>query len=127
MATEINEPLLRKMVEWVEEQDAHPETTREWWQRRYLLSEPRRVMYYQHETGCGTAYCIAGKIAATLDPAYEKDEWGATRGTSFLVHASRIAREELGLTDVQADRLFHAENSAPRIRQLAEEFVGHAL
>jgi len=92
--TEINVPLLRKAVEWVEEQAKKPEIDREWgqqaWYRkpfayaRYLMQEltdnsrqefQARIRHYSHLADhCGTTYCVAGYIGQLLDEEYQKGE-----------------------------------------------------
>lgn len=111
----VNIPLLRKAVEWVEEQDALPEDTRQWMQDVWGLSEDDRLMEYGHSVGCGTAYCVGGKIAEDA-------------GIDWSIQAAgHVAGDLLGLTGLQADELFEPGNTAADIRRIAESIAGERL
>lgn len=130
MSTTPDIPLLRKAVEWVEEQDKRPFDQREWdqnaWKRR-------------PQAGCGTAYCVAGYIAEVVDgkKMVQHDCVDMDEGTTLdqrrrgfdpdLVHVSNYARWRLGLTQAQANSLFAGSNTAADIRRLAEDFAGERL
>jgi hypothetical protein len=131
--TEVNVPLLRKAVEWVETQDQLPDIDREWWQGVYVCPPISKAMfllgefvhnrkhYAQVAAHCGSAYCVAGYIGQMLDQRY------ASNDHVDGVHVSELAREALGLTEEQAGQLFAGSNTAPTIRLLAETFAGEAL
>jgi hypothetical protein len=132
--TEINIPLLRKAVEWVEAQDALPEIDSEWFQGNYVLGPAAKALYlvgrehrseiqnlHQVAAHCGTVYCVAGYIGQLTDERYKHSD--IVGG----VHVSAVAERELGLTYGQAQELFHGSNSAAHIRELAERFAGEAL
>lgn len=129
MTQQINIPLLRKMVEWVEAEDALPKNVRTWLQGSWMVHEDLRVGLYDHTPHCGTSFCAAGFIAQLVDPRFAADE--VARNAGWLIngreHASEVAQEALGLTDEQAETMWHAGNSAAMIRQLAEEFAGERL
>ncbi len=122
--TDVNIPLLRKAVEWVEEQDALPEETRTWYQGAYVVIERWRVADLAHDTGCGTAYCLAGYVASQVDPnlaessAYVNDD-------GDYVSTNLVASEILGLP--YDHNLFNGGNDAETIRRLAEEYAGEKL
>jgi hypothetical protein len=136
-----NIPLLRKAVEWVEEQEALPWIDRNWWQGDYYVDPLfwATIMVCTSANGkyrtasaqrraaqlvaphCGSAYCVAGKIGADLDERY------ATSQVVDGVHVAAVAREALGLDDGQAQLLFAGSNKAADIRRLAEEFAGQPL
>ena len=66
------------------------------------------VFWKEHLNGyCGTAYCIAGYVASLVDP--ERQEG----------HVAAVARHALGLTEVEADELFSAENSIEDVQSIA--------
>ncbi len=133
----VNIPLLRKAVEWVEEQDKLPEIDREWLQASYQVdpiahshflvtdiptpSWERAAVQEQLIPHCGTAYCVAGYVGQLVDERYKHVQQIGD------VHVSAVAIKALGLTDVQAKMLFHGTNDAERIRELAELFAGEKL
>ena len=139
--TEVNIPLLRKCVEWVEEEATKPGIDRRWWQNRYLT--PPRVLagwllQYQPgvnilneyelldqvETHCGTAFCVAGYVGQLYDERYQFTDCidGEENG-----HVSEFARDKLGLTQEQSQKLFAGENNVRDIRRIAEQFAGEPL
>jgi len=123
----VNVPLLRKAVEWVEEQ-VELDGWGQWDQSAWLVTEDFRIHELDHEPGCGTAYCVAGYVGQLVNPAYLEDAWGGTVvGAPGARHVSDVAREALGLTPMQADMLFESTNGVDRIRELAEGFAGGAL
>lgn len=124
--SEVNIPLLRKAVEWVEQQDSLPEEKREWMQSTYVARESYRVNILRHKTGCGTAYCVAGYIGAMVDPRFDIVDW-AEQTDGSQVHVSDVAQKSLGLTDSQAGQLFYYGNGSRQIRTLAEKFAGEKL
>jgi len=134
-----NIPLLRKAVEWVEEQDALPEIDREWWQGGYVTppnymadhlvrmvwnSDGTRVnneQLNQIRAHCGTAYCVAGWVGMHADSRY------TTTDVVDGIHVRYVAITELGLTDEQAGALFDGSNSATQVRRIAEKIAGEKL
>lgn len=119
VSMEPNVPLLRKIVEWVEEQDQLPEG-REWYQGGWFTIK-------RDAPWCGTAMCVAGKVA--LDAG-----WKQRRGTGSRVvrdneegSANDVARDLLGLNDWQAEQLFSGGNDVIDIRRFAEKFAGERL
>ena len=137
--SEVNIPLLRKMVEWVEEQDKLPVLEREWEQGEWVTDDNNLIAYNTTSYGqrnmmrieanwCGTAYCIAGKIAADhmeADGLHLLDN-------DFLVDESG---KEMCISDYAADklgvfydsRLFDAANTAEDVRRIAEYIAGEPL
>lgn len=147
---EPNIPLLRKAVEWVETQDALPEIDREWEQEVYLSPPEHRAFKMIRLSGltaldpytirplvdrlaphCGTGYCVAGHIAATIDSRYLTTEAvDYPHGFEYLgraVHSSVVAKEAMGLTGAQAGELFAGGNTARDIRRVAENVAGERL
>ena len=135
---EVNIPLLRKAVEWVEFQATLPEIDREWYQARYIAPPEIMAMnliqvalettahdYRQQlqvlTNHCGTAYCVAGYVGQLASDDYKyADQVGD-------VHVSEFARQELGLTLEESQRLFAGENDAGAVRRIAEAIAGEAL
>jgi hypothetical protein len=136
-----NVPQLRKYVEWVEEQAALPEIDRTWYQRYWQTSPDLHAADmircsvlslradYRHliqvAAHCGTAYCLAGKIAVDHDERYAEDEY--VDG----VHAADKALEVLGLERDGSTGIYHeifrGSNNAARIREIAEAEAGERL
>ena len=123
-----NVPLLRKVVEWVEAEDAKPYQEREWYQGHYFCRSD--------EWSCGTKACVAGKIAldAGWVPVFsdaEKDPFSIAtdlvRKDGVEASAFNVARKELGINVRIADDLFMAANSALRVRLVAEKIAGERL
>lgn len=134
--TPLNVPLLRKAVEWVEEQDAldlsvahhqallegspsyeHDHGTDRWWNQQTWLKA----------SDCGTAMCLAGFVVtlAGYEPTYDA-AYCALPG-KYKVTVSDTAQQLLGLSDLQAGRLFAPNNTAADIRELAEAYAGEKL
>lgn len=130
-----NIPLLRKVVEWVEEQETLTEG-RQWRQATWIVSEqyigPGRSSAYFN---CGTAYCVAGKIAidAGWTPIWEgaggRGEQAADEVTKngVTMDVGQVARLELGLSYPQGNALFAGSNDAADIRRNAELIAGERL
>jgi hypothetical protein len=131
---EVNIPLLRKAVEWAEVEAAKPIVDRQWEQLHYRWEavDALRAMrgswfstdipnYEERLTtqrSCGTAYCIAGYIHYVLignEPAFAYSSSGD------------VAMEALGITEAQAEELFHASNSITDVRRIAEDIAGERL
>lgn len=140
-----NIPLLRKAVEWVEEQDKLPEIDSQWNQSSWVKSalskgldllyldaeeryfsgidgDQRYNMAQQVAAHCGTAYCVAGYVGQLLEPKYEK-----SIEPNGLPHVSEFARNALGLDEVQAENLFASHNDAEDVRYFAEQIAGEKL
>ena len=122
MNEELNVPLLRKMVEWVEGEATKPIREREWNQDSYVY---RGVAF-----NCGTAYCVAGKIAidAGWTPFYRRESSTSTERVEkdgVVMDADDVAKRVLGLEDVWG--LFNAGNSSSDVRMIAEALAGEAL
>lgn len=127
----VNIPALRKVVEWAEAEAAKPEHLCEWYQGLFVMptsaDDPVLSSLPEGSRGtvmarrvtlaldCGTAYCIAGKVAFDSGRAW-------TYST-----AGDVAQEELGLTDSQAVWLFSAGNSIEDVREIAESLAGERL
>lgn len=107
--TKVNVPLLRKAVEWVEEQDAIPGGS--WDQSVYVSTY----------APCGTVYCVAGYVGQLTDPRFKDTE--QVNG----LHVETVASKALGLTEFQARELFDEDNSAPDVRRIAERIAGEKL
>lgn len=120
----VNVPLLRKAVEWVEEQAALPVETRTWFQGDWVVTEARRLRDHGHSAGCGTSYCVAGWVASQAYPELA-DSQSALVGDEVL-YTSEVAAELLGLTSYD-HTLFWGGNSAADIRRIAEELAGEKL
>lgn len=114
-----NVPLLRKAVEWVEEQDQLPEG-RVWYQGAWFTR-------FEGTPWCGTAMCIAGKVA--LDAGWKQRPGTGSRVIRGLEESSahEVARDLLGLRDWEAERLFSGGNDAFDIRREAERIAGERL
>lgn len=117
----VNIPLLRKAVEWAEAEAAKPPELCEWFQGHFIL-DPADELDQSIREGmgkapeCGTCYCVAGYVASVS--ADERDR---------AAFAPEIAQADLGLTNAQADELFHAANTIAEVRRIAEEIAGEAL
>lgn len=148
--TEVNVPLLRKAVEWVEEQATRPPRESEWAQNDWVSGPAKRAhrlvldAYYesgmlidsygvdraiaQMEPHCGTAFCVAGWVAQELDERYLQSE------NVDGVHVSQFAAEALGIpygtlehTNEVKVELFGGTNTAEDIRMIAENLAGEKL
>lgn len=108
--TELNVPLLRKALEHI---TAHPD---EWKQDEWAK-----------KTACGTACCVAGHV--TLMQGHEidfdrADTYGAmVKYTSTGEYIEDVARRELGLTDIQAEAMFHPSNRLHSLWSMASSFT----
>lgn len=127
-----NIPLLRKGLEWVEEQAAlpyHGSWDQESWVRSLTPGESSR-------RGCGTAYCYAGYVTQTVYPEF------AHTHVIYLDYnryeTNLVAQALLGLTDEHMRLglvapggsgygLFYGQNTAPEIRAICEFTAGEPL
>jgi hypothetical protein len=127
------------MVEWAETEEQLA-TDRTWYQAVWALSMKEKLDYsrdwLQNQSAlysCGTAMCLAGKVAldagwkfvipqSDIDQGIEDVRKDGSRRS-----ISEVAREELGLTRAQANTLFGPDNKAADIRQIAERFAGEKL
>lgn len=126
--SDVNIPLLRKGVEWVEAQAALDWSEgREWYQGLWVTPRNQVPQLQDDPEACGTAYCLAGYVGQLVDPRFKTSGWVEDETTSDDVHVSQFAQEALGITDYQAMMLFSASNSAERIRQVAEKIAGEPL
>ena len=116
--SEVNIPLLRKAVEWVEEQDRLPEQQRQWNQWNFVELESDRI-----DGGCGTAYCVAGYIGALVDARFTNTSLIETEDGAM--HVADVAEDALGLPDRHG--LFQCNNTAADIRRIAEGIAGERL
>lgn len=132
-----NVALLRKAVEWVEEQEAldlaglNSEWNQEVWaayQVKLPTGEIAGGRGVSREYACGTTYCVAGKVA----------EWAGWDVHGYLAdlddpdfitedHPASIAARELGLNTPEASRLFWHSNTAADVRRIAEEIADEPL
>lgn len=125
-----NVPLLRKMVEWAEEQEGltfNAGGQRVWDQ----------ALWFGQVTGrrgaqdwCRTTACIAGQVALIegWTPVFDDDGYADTvelDGERRLV--AEVAARTLGLDAAQAIRLFRSTNDAATVRMVAEEIAGERL
>lgn len=72
-------------------------------------------------TACGTAYCVAGYVAAMTDVRH------LTTDIVNDVHAEEFARAALGLTYDQSELLFNGNNTIEEVRTFAESIAGERL
>ena len=120
--TTLNIELLRNAVEWVEAQDKLDTSIREWNQGYWLQRQ------FAEGEWCGTGMCLAGYIGYSTDERFRLEEtiedlgWYNMRGDDSL-HVSDYARDALGITEDEAERLFSANNSAWRIRAVASDIA----
>lgn len=115
----VNVPLLRKVVEWVESQELiGPQAGREWYQGTWFGIG-------LEGWSCGTAMCIAGKLA--LDDGWTPVNGAIVRkaGTEAAVHV--VAARLLGIDPYSDISLFYGSNTAADIRALAEALAGERL
>lgn len=115
-------PLLRKVVEWAEEEAAKPPAESRWYQSNWAT-----------ELSCGTAFCIAGKVVsdayagrAELVPVHALSDAFELRLGGVRLNWHEQGRDLLGLDDDQAYRLFDEHNTIADVRALAEEIAAAA-
>ena len=133
----VNVPLLRKMVEWVEAQDNLADSKRRWYQGSWYKKRIEDAIEDRNDPYCNTAMCIAGKVAANAgwkpvyDASYDSEDLFVYASTATkhgqVETIERIGAAELGLDTDDAERLFHGDNDADRIRLIAEEIAGERL
>lgn len=125
----VNVPLLRKALEWVEA-EAEKTTDRRWYQGDWVLNidqftedNPGRLAWLEERglATCGTAYCFAGYVAQLIDERYNDDLYVND------VPVSEFAAKELGLTENQSVELFYGGNQIDTIRALCELYAGGPL
>ena len=133
MSEEVNVPLLRKVVEWAETEDAKPVSLCQWEQQSFVTSydeqEHARQMveetvwakddsYYARLASkvpeCGTCYCIAGYVNEMH--GNEPSDW-------------RAAANLLGIPfdNGRLPMLFASGNTIEDVRRIAEDIAGEKL
>lgn len=152
-----NIPLLRKYVEWVEDQDALEEHLREWSQWSWAIKVEawldedqyeQRIQEILEPDTCGTAYCLAGKVVADAgykfiwqsgeaagcyDPKdYPNEDFPPSFNDPKVSTVRDMATALLGLDSSQTYRrqdqdLFEGDNTAEDIRRIAELHAGERL
>ncbi len=130
----VDVPKLRKLVEWVEEQDVLAESDRVWDQELWFHQDLPVIQAVEnkYDPYCGTSMCAAGKLAfdAGWLPVIDGQGYIGDRATKDGVTKfySEIGAEELGL-NVADDYspLFNASNTASDIRAIAEDYAGERL
>jgi hypothetical protein len=111
---ELDVPLLRKAVEWVQAEAQKPPRESEWYQGEW------RAKGIEVGRTCGTVYCVAGYVAEVTGT-----EWGWPVGDCLSVvsesgqFASVIAQDALGLSEDEADELFDGDNTAKDVLRIA--------
>lgn len=129
--TDINVPLLRKALEHITE---HPE---EWRQGDWALrcDQPTEVTNGQGEceTFCGTSFCLAGHVAVMTghEISWRQNPHATGTSNSFWVvggdRISDVARDELGLTERQAESLFAGSNTLDYLWRRASLYTDGAI
>lgn len=144
--TELNVPLLRKVMEYIDE---HPE---DWEQGSWATHVPVRVdrlesldaqgvlrwpkeqfteevELFDHRYACKTAYCFAGHAAVMSGATFKKINvitWNGelvTTPEGKTMHVRSYAKKILGLTDTQASALFFGGHSRRSLRRLVNELI----
>lgn len=123
----INIPLLRKTVEWVEEQDTlSPRTNPERvWNQRTWYESIALGDIFGLGWSCGTAMCFAGKVA--IEAGWEPVGQSHVKRGEVLMHIDDAARLELGISENDSEYLFEGDNTAEDIRRIAENIAGERL
>lgn len=132
--------LLRKGVEWVEEQAALPTEDRNWFQGAWRLGDQEWSSVIKDLTGlrlapkdCGTSYCLFGYMAEVdniewVNPAsHAMSHFVVSDQSSYGITVKKAIQKRLGLTEHQADELSSPGNTAEDIRALAEKYAGGPL
>lgn len=120
MTTEVELPvlnvdLLRQVMAQIE---AYPES---WNQGNWFRKTP--------DTECGTTACFAGWTCQLTgwEPLYGEDMPVAglvmRKGSTEVAHAHETAVAELGLTNVEASRLFFAPTDFATLQDLVEQII----
>lgn len=125
-----NVPLMRKITDYIK---ANPQT---WYQRLWAVVIPKGklVPYYSpsrdlvvresaQANACGTAYCIAGHAAMMSEDPLKFNGETPTSDTVQGYTAPERARHELGLSSIEAGRLFSGDNSWGRIKKLMNQYA----
>lgn len=142
MKTEVNVPLLRKVVEWAEAEAARPLEVREWEQGAWMLKpdqfdalmfDPATRIEFMKSTECGTCYCIAGKVAVeTLEAGeYMSGNYIFNGHGDLVCSIGERAGDELGIPRdnqfITYNSLFASDNTIDDVRRIAEDLAGEPL
>lgn len=138
--TEVNVPLLRKVVEWAEAEASKPLPIREWEQGAWMIlpeafdepMEDDQGELFFKDPECGTCFCIAGKtVELSLEEGENMDSSCVESPDGFTESIPMRAARELGIPRDAGpfiiSRLFHAENSIADVRRIAEDIAGERL
>ena len=131
----IDIPKLRKLVEWVEEQDVLAESDRVWDQELWFHQDRSVVvaieaLHNKYDPYCGTSMCAAGKLAFDdgWKPVWDSDGHSdRAEKDGVEKYYSQIGAEVLGLAYEAEYELFNANNNAGDIRAIAEDYAGERL
>lgn len=123
-------PLLRKGVEWVEEQDKLDPRIREWMQSEWTITRESRVEEHRHPAECGTGRCLAGYLGYQLDQNAFKQDWMHPETGEFVdTYVQRVM--DIEASGYDEDGAYHdlwaGENTAEDIRRIAEKIAGQRL
>lgn len=111
--THANIPLIRKVWDWVQEQEELREQGHksEWDQGTWYM-----------KTGCGTTCCIAGKVAlmepTLIDIGMEKITYRDDDGSLISEEIPEYATDALGLDQDVADDLFEAHTGIEDVKRI---------
>lgn len=127
----VNVPLLRKAVEWAEAEASKPGGGH-WCQATWKLdldASQENAVHIASLAQCGTAFCIAGWVAAQELGEDRVDYNGFVHYEDGTVeHVADFAADALGIAAVEdADDLFAGGNSIERVREVAEAIAGEPL
>jgi hypothetical protein len=136
----INTPLLRKAVEWVEEQAALDVSARQWRQSSWIApavtfdevavnDDHEFYQAFTVEPTCRTKACVAGKLV--LDAGYtrfRRVDWSidSVMTENGWEQIPVVARRLLGAENFDGG-LFDLSNTAEDVRRIAEDIAGEKL
>lgn len=100
--------LIDAVIEWAEEEDAKGPMSA-WDQEIWGV-----------EKSCGTAYCIAGKVAANAGWRPADGSFSMLEKDGVYELTSCVATEILGIDHEDAEYLFNAENSLKELKEIRD-------
>lgn len=89
---------------------------------QYIVDHPEE--HNQAHWVCGTAMCFAGHAVVLAGHQLHRLSDGTLTGNTVDGnHVSTIARDELGLTYMQSETLFHSKNSVHDIKEIVNDLL----
>lgn len=90
----------------------------------FFRTQPEPEEIYTSAQVCDTAFCVAGWACALTDPDFEYSIGSVRKDGEIVGTIEDVARDLLGLTQIQAEQLFEGENTLSDVKTLITHYTG---